>query len=307
MSTSGISTFQLSVQLWTCFLVCMFIHTRPSGSNDTTEVIRKGSIRTKAAKSSKYPRTQSHSARHSVQQCIHASQVICRRGVVSSHRVRRHCDIARTSRRRSATQRSDHSTMGQTIHGNQCATPASAAPHIQTATLPRQARQDVAPQLNVVLCNAAVVPSSHSCVRVCCCYPWSDRWCSPQRDRHPALSPLSQTSLGNCCVFVFRSPLTNRHKRLQPLNLSFRYPHSPCNAVGGQHSPRKPRRGAVRLSTTPDTLRHVFFVSLASTKCPLQEYQHSSLVFNHECVFFVSLASTVSTSGISTFQFSVQS
>ena len=70
----------------------------------------------------------------------------------------------------------------------------------------------------------------------------------PQRDMHPTLSPRRQTS-----VFVFRGPLTNRHQRLQPLNLSFRCPHSLCNAVGGQHSPRKPRCGAGRLSTTPDT------------------------------------------------------
>ena len=112
-----------------------------------------------SAKSTKYTRTQSHSTWHSVQQCLQASQVICRRGVVSSHTVRRHYDTARTSRR-TATLR-PHSTTGQTIH--------------------------------VVLCNAVVVPRSHSCVRVCCCYPRPDRWCSPQRDEHPTLSPFSQT------------------------------------------------------------------------------------------------------------------
>ena len=40
--------------------------------------------------------------------------------------------------------------------------------------------------LHVVLCNDAVVPRSHSCVRVCCCYP------RPHRDRHPHYRPLSQ-------------------------------------------------------------------------------------------------------------------
>ena len=76
----------------------MFIHTRTSGSNDTTED-KKRKHSKQAAKSSKYPRTQSHSALHSVQQCLQAIQVIFRRGVDSSHRVRRHYDTARTSRR----------------------------------------------------------------------------------------------------------------------------------------------------------------------------------------------------------------
>ncbi len=96
-----------------------------------------------------------------------------------------------------------------------------------------------------MFCNAVVVPRSHSCVGVCCCYP--------RRDRHPASSPFSQTSLANCCDFVFWRSFTISHQRLQPLTLSLRCPHSLCNAVGGQHSPRKPRRGAGRLSTTPDT------------------------------------------------------
>ena len=100
--------------------------------------------------------------------------------------------------------------------------------------------------VHVVLCNAAVVSRSHSCIRVCC-------WCSPQRVRQPALSSISQTSLANCCVFVFRSPLMNHHQRLQPLNLSLHCPPSLCNAVYGQHSPRKPCCGAGRLATTPDT------------------------------------------------------
>ena len=41
--------------------------------------------------------------------------------------------------------------------------------------------------------------------------------------------------------YVEKSPLDQRH---QPPNLSFRCPHSLCNDVGGQHSMRKPRRGA---------------------------------------------------------------
>ena len=49
-----------------------------------------------AAKSSRNPRTQSHSAWHSVQQCLQASLSL---RVVSSHKVRRHYDTARTSRR----------------------------------------------------------------------------------------------------------------------------------------------------------------------------------------------------------------
>ena len=72
-------------------------------------------------------------------------------------------------------------------------------------------------------------------------------------------SPLSQTSLANCWVFVFRSMLTNRHQRLQPFNLSFCCPHSLCNAVGGQHSPRKPLRGAGRVLTA--NTKQIFMVN----------------------------------------------
>ena len=50
----------------------------------------------------------------------------------------------------------------------------------------------------------------------------------------------------------------------------------------------------------------VFSLSVWLPKCRRQAYQHSSLLFNYDCVFSVSLASKVSTSGISTFQFHVQ-
>ena len=64
-----------------------------------------------------------------------------------------------------------------------------------------------------------------------------------------------QTSRNSLC-FRFRVMLTNG-QRLQVLILSFRCPHSLYNAVDGQHSPRKPRCGAGRLSTTPDTKNHL--------------------------------------------------
>ena len=194
----------------------------------------------------------------SVQQCLQASQVICRRGVVSSHRVRRHYDTARTSRRTAMLRPPEYNGANDP---RQPVCPDGERPATQSdsniTSVGAPGCDIVAPPtertVHVVLCKAAVVPRSHSCGRVCCCYTQPDRWCSPQRDGHPALSPVSQTFLANCCVFVFRSPLTNGHQRLQPLNLPSRCLHSLCNAVGGQHSRRKPRRGAGRLSTTPDT------------------------------------------------------
>ena len=57
----------------------------------------------------------------------------------------------------------------------------------------------------VVLCYAVVFPRSRRGLRVCCCYPRPDHWCSPQRDRHPALSPLSQTSFAICCFRLSES------------------------------------------------------------------------------------------------------
>ena len=82
----------------------------------------------------------------------------------------------------------------------------------------------------------------------------ADRRCLPQRDRNLALSRCVTAKLivinG---VFAFQSALTNRYQHLQVLSLSFRCLHSLCRTVGGQPSPRKPRRGAGRLSTTPDT------------------------------------------------------
>ena len=194
---------------------------------------------------------------HSVQQCLQASQVICRQGVVSSHRVRRLYDTAQTSRR-TATLRPQYKGANDP---RQPVCPAGERPTPQsdsniTSVGAPGCRTPTERTVHVVLCSASAVPRNHSCVCVCCCYPRPDRWCSPQRDSHHTLSSFSQTSLATCCVFVFRSPLTNRHQRLQPLNLPSRCLHSLYNAVGGQHSPRKPRRGAGRLSTTPDTKRH---------------------------------------------------
>ena len=77
--------------------------------------------------------------------------------------------------------------------------------------------------------------------------------CSSQCDRNHALSPISQTSLAIAVFGCKKSPLTSRHHRLQVFNLTFHCPHSLCNAVGGQHPSRKPRRDAGRLSTSPDT------------------------------------------------------
>ena len=85
-----------------------------------------------------------------------------------------------------------------------------------------------------------------------CCSTWPDRRCSPRRDRHLAFSPVSTKLLVIYGVLVFESLVMNRYQRLQVLSSSFRCPHSLCRTVGGQHSPRKPRRGAGRIST-PDT------------------------------------------------------
>ena len=53
----------------------------------------------------------------------------------------------------------------------------------------------------------------------------------------------------------------NCQNRPQASNFPFHYLHSLCNAVCRQHSPRKPRRGAGRLSTSPDT-------GFMSNSCP---------------------------------------
>ena len=52
---------------------------------------------------------------------------------------------------------------------------------------------------------------------------------------------------------MFPILLTNCQQRPQVLYLPFHRLHSLCNVVRRQHSPRKPRRGAGRLSTSPDT------------------------------------------------------
>ena len=58
---------------------------------------------------------------------------------------------------------------------------------------------------------------------------------------------------------MFEKPLPNRQQRLRALNSSFSCLHSLCDAVGGQHPSRKPRRDAGRLSTTPDT--NIYIIS----------------------------------------------
>ena len=148
---------------------------------------------------------------------------------VPSHRVRRHCDIARTSRR-TPTLRPQYKGANDprqpVCRDGGGERPVTQSDSNITSVGAPGCRTPTERTVHVVLCNAAVVPRSHSCIRVCCCYPQPDRWCSPQRDMHPTLSPLRQTSLANCYVFVFRGPSTNRHQHLQPLNLSFRCPHS---------------------------------------------------------------------------------
>ena len=62
-----------------------------------------------------------------------------------------------------------------------------------------------------------------------------------------------QTSRNSPC-YRSRILLTNGQQRLRVLILSFGCLHSLRNAVGWQHSPRKPRRGAGRLWTSPDTI-----------------------------------------------------
>ena len=185
-----------------------------------------------------------------------ASRPVCRRGAVSSHRVRRHYDTART-RHRTATLRPQYKWANDPW---QPVSPASTVR--QQQYLGRRARMSRHNAQFTSLCNAAVVLRSHSYERVCCRYLRLNRWCSSQRGGHPALSPRSQTSLANCCVFVFRSPSTIRHQRLQPLNSSFRFPHSLCNAVDGQHSPRKQRTDSIRHSRHKDIYLCVIFIMI---------------------------------------------
>ena len=95
---------------------------------------------------------------------------------------------------RHSTNKTPHSDVPTTVQRDK---------RSKVANVPRQLapRHTVRQQhYFVVLCNAVVVPRSHSCVGVCCCYPRPDLWCSPQRDKHPALSPFSQTSLANYCL-----------------------------------------------------------------------------------------------------------
>ena len=65
------------------------------------------------------------------------------------------------------------------------------------------------------------------------------------------MSPITDKLLATDC-FAFQRSLTNCQQRLHALNLPFHRLHSLCNAVGRQHSPRKPPRGAGRLLTSPD-------------------------------------------------------
>ena len=74
---------------------------------------------------------------------------------------------------------------------------------------------------------------------------------SAQSVKHPALSPIAAKLLATDC-FVFQRLLTNCQQRPQAPNLPFHYLHSLCNAVWRQHSPRKPRRRAGCLSTSPE-------------------------------------------------------
>ena len=138
-------------------------------------------------------------------------------------------------------------------------------PHCSSATLPRFALQLDAPVVvlrNTTLPSSQLRLSTQAIVSIVLYGLRSDRGCSPGSVAagYPAsmtvcsliIAHQHQTSRNSLC-FGFRVMLTNGQQRLQVPILSFRCPHSLCNAVGGQHSPRKPRRGAGRNSTTPDT------------------------------------------------------
>ena len=143
------------------YLQCMFIHTGPSGSNGTMGMIRKGSIRNKQLN-----RQSILKHNHTVRGTASSS---ASRPVKSSVDEWSSCltEYAATTTQHeqaAAQRRSDHSTKGQTIHDSQCAPPASAPPHSQTAMLTSvgapgcRTPTECARTVHVVLYNAVVVP-----------------------------------------------------------------------------------------------------------------------------------------------------
>ena len=213
------------------------------------QVTRKGSIRNKQLNRQKMLQ-HNHTVRGTA--FSSASRPVCRWGVVSSHKVRRHYDTTRTSRR-AATLRPQYKRANDPRHP---VCPTHERPATQSA---RNNASVGAPgcrtprhQLNAQFttcyrCYAMPSSSKKPLIRACLLLAFTAAW------QHSALSTLSQTYPANCYVFIFQNPLTNRHQLLQPLNLSHHCPHSLCNAVNRQHLPRKPRRGTGRLATTPDT------------------------------------------------------
>ena len=131
--------------------LCMFIRIRPSGSNDTTKVIRKGNIRVVSYRLLIRKRQRAHMRGDMVEARSLRNQVnrataklkfeFYHTRIEAMHEsgTNNYADTTTQHEQAAAQRRSDHSPhlKEQTIHGSQCAPPASAPPHIQTATLPR--------------------------------------------------------------------------------------------------------------------------------------------------------------------------
>ena len=104
--------------------------------------------------------------------------------------------------------------------------------------------------------------------------------CSPQPKKVTSwrasliIARQHQTSRNSLC-YRFRNLLTNGQQRLQVFILSFVCLHSLCNAVGWQHPPRKPRRGAGRLWTSPDTIQNIWCNMDMLTALQLDHYWRS--------------------------------
>ena len=110
----------------------MFIHTRPSRYNDTTED-KKRKHSKQAAKSSNYQRPAVPPGQ---------SSHLPTRGRLVSQSTPTPRQTARPNRR-TATRRSDHSTKGQTIHGSQCAPPASPRHTVRQQHVARQLKAQI--------------------------------------------------------------------------------------------------------------------------------------------------------------------
>ena len=159
----GRKKHELSV-CWPISIIYIFIHSRPSGSNDTMQVTRKGSIRNRLLNRQ---RILEHNHTVCGTAFSSASRPVCCWGVVLSHKVRRHYDTERTSRR-TATLRPQYKRANDPRHP---VCPASERPATQSA---RNNASLGAPgcriprlRLNAqftTLCNAVVV--QEACVSV---------------------------------------------------------------------------------------------------------------------------------------------